>query len=678
MAYRAVPLLFLPFAAFAEFRVETASGRPDMISGTSTLIRISGGDASKLRAELNGKSVTAAFRPGSEPGVLLGRVEGLRTGSNVLRVRAGKGADAKLRLNAYPITGPIFSGPHQKPFICQTEAAGLGTPLDADCSAKTVVAYYYRSTEPVKQGAPNQGFKKLDPAAPRPADIAKTAPIDGRALDYIVRRETGTINRAIYDIAFLHEPGQPLPTPWNGTPGWNGRLVYLFGGGCSAGYRQASSAMSALNSSMLSAGYTVAASSLNVFGNDCNDVISAETMMMVKEHFIEQFGAPVYTIGWGGSGGSMQQHLISQNYPGLLDGILPTVSYSDIVTVISSTVDCSLLDRAFESSGQSWTEEQKTRVSGYATWNTCKSWIRSFSPALIRPGSCNPAVPKNLVYDAVSNPKGARCAIYDNQANLFGRDPSTGFARRTLDNVGVQYGLAAFEAGHIDGEQFVTINEKVGGYDNDGNFVAARTMADPTALRAAYEGGRVDSGGGGLGSIPILDSRPYMDDRGDIHDSYRSLATRARLERTNGSAANHTLVTAAFGSSPRWNPLALMDEWLGNIRKSGQRPASPAEVAKFRPAVLADACYDKEGQKAAAGRCREMYPAAGNPRIAAGGPLADDILKCALKPFDPAAYKRPLPVALAARLRAVFPQGVCDYSKPGIEQRPLQGVWRKY
>jgi hypothetical protein len=45
-------------------------------------------------------------------------------------------------------------------------------------------------------------------------------------------------------------------------------------------------------------------------------------MMMVKEHFIKQFGLSVHTIGVGDSGGSTHPQLIAQNFPGLLDGIL--------------------------------------------------------------------------------------------------------------------------------------------------------------------------------------------------------------------------------------------------------------------------------------------------------------------------------------------------------------------
>ena len=74
---------------------------------------------------------------------------------------------------------------------------------------------------------------------------------------------------------------------------------------------------------LLASGYAVIGTSLNVFGTNCADLISAESVMMLKESFIKRFGAPRDTIGAGGSGGSMQQSMIGSNYPGLLDGILP-------------------------------------------------------------------------------------------------------------------------------------------------------------------------------------------------------------------------------------------------------------------------------------------------------------------------------------------------------------------
>jgi hypothetical protein len=442
-----------------------------MVTGGNALVE-SNAATEKFNAKLNGQDITGSFRPGRTGGTLIARVEGLKIGKNTLEVTSAKGR-AKLELVNFPAGGPVFSGPHQKPFACRTEQAGLGAPLDVDCSAKTVVTYVYKSTQPLTpggRGAQVPGalpgrFKPFDPSAPRPADLAQTTTTDGKTVDYVVRRERGTINRAIYEIAFLHSPGQALPDPWNASPGWNGRLVYSFGGGCAAGYHQGG-ASGGINDGQLAAGYATATSSLNVFGNNCNDVLSAETMMMGKEHFIEHLGVPVHTIGAGASGGSMQQHLIAQNYPGLLDGITPSLSYSDITSVMSNVVDCSLLAHAFDTGIQMWTEEQKTAVSGFATWQTCERvWNRSFTPAWVLATSCGAAVPKSMVYDAKTNPTGVRCDLYDNAVNLFGRDPKTGFARRTLDNIGVQYGLMAFNAGKITAEQFLELNQKIGGFD---------------------------------------------------------------------------------------------------------------------------------------------------------------------------------------------------------------------
>ena len=77
-----------------------------------------------------------------------GFITGLRPGSNVLSAgpRSTGQILAKILVFNYPRSGPIFSGPHQTPFVCETDFQGLGPPLDPDCSAPTRVDYYYRST----------------------------------------------------------------------------------------------------------------------------------------------------------------------------------------------------------------------------------------------------------------------------------------------------------------------------------------------------------------------------------------------------------------------------------------------------------------------------------------------------------------------------------------------------
>jgi len=78
------------------------------------------------------------------------------------------------------------------------------------------------------------------------------------------------------------------------------------------------------------------------------------------------------------------------------------------------------------------------------------------------------------------------------------------------------------------------------------------------------------------------------------------------------------------------------------------------------------------------GRCNALYPTHLPPRMVAGGPLTSDVLKCALKPVSATNYKVALTSEEAARLKVVFPDGVCDWSKKGVGQVPPQGTWQVF
>ena len=413
-------------------------------------------------------------------------------------------------------------------------------------------------------------------------------------------------------------------------------------------------------------------------------MLSAETMMMVKERFIEAYGVPRYTIGFGSSGGSMQQHLIAHNYPGLLDGIQPSSSFPDSLSFLFPATDCLLIDDVFKRSALSWTEEQKTAVSGFGSWTVCSNATGSrlgFYGNRIDPKACAGVIPAGSVYDPVANPAGVRCTYQDNMVNVYGRDPGHGFARRPFDNVGVQYGLTAFKAGKISAEQFVELNERIGGYDINGRRTAERMVADTEALRRAYHTGRVTASGG-LATIPIVDFRVYRDDIGDVHDAVRSQIMRARLVAGTGHANNQVILTTA--NTPATNAalaaesLRQIDRWLDNITRD-TRPGNAVEkVVRNKPADLVDACYTAVGERITdQTRCSQLYPVFANPRLAAGEPLKQDILKCQLRPVRPGDYPA-LSAVQMERLQAVFAKGVCDYSKPGVQQAKPAGSWFTY
>lgn len=671
------------------------SSRPDMVSGGNALVEIKTATTDGLTVTLNGQDVSGTFRVHEARKSVTGLVEGLRVGANTIEARRGSGS-ARLQLTNHPIIGPIVSGPHLTPYVCNTVQSGLGEPLDENCSATTKVDYFYRSTLPpppvasLQPLAERPHFKPLtDLAGPRPSDLAQTTTTDGRTVPYIVRVESGTINRAIYRIAILDDPARSTGSTWAPGEAWNRRLMFTFGGGCGTNYNQGTNqATGALSEAALSRGFAHAISTQNVMQQHCNDNLSGEALMMIKEHFIERYGLPAWTVGFGGSGGAIQQLLIAQNFPGLLDGILPSLTYPDSVSVRPGVTDCRLLLNYFKSDPATWTQEKQTAVEGY-TPGTCRAWDRAFVDVIVATNTRGCGIPAELVYDPVKNPKGARCTMWDTNLATFGRDPLTGFARRSLDSVGVQYGLEALNRGAITKTEFLDLNAKVGGFDNDGQVRPERSVADPESLRLTYAAGRLNSGAGGLATTPILHFRPYNDPIGDIHDRFRDFTVRERLRKSNGHFDNQVIWVypngvAAVGQKATAAAIDTMTRWLDAIAKDTSSASAIEKIKKAKPATAVDGCWDAEGNRIdevatfdGPGRCNTLFPNHKSPRLVAGSPIADDITKCQLKPINARDYSAPFTPDEMQRLRTVFPNGVCDYSKPGINQVPLSGTYLK-
>lgn len=682
-------------------KVAVLSSAPERVTGGDALIEVTlPGPALTLSfsASLNGSNVTSAFKTNPATGTRVGLVAGLRTGDNTFTAIVD-GSPTSVTLKNYPANGPVFSGPWETPFFCQTEqfnlpdGTKLGTPLDPNCSAATKVVYVYKSTTATTPNA----FKPLPSLTSLPADVAQTTTSTGATVPFVVRVENGTVNRAIYQIAMLHDPSKIAPDPLNPSAGWNKRLIYTFGGGCIRGwYVQGTSTGGVIDDFMLGKGYAIASSTLNVFGNNCQDVTAAESMMLVKEKFIENYGVPKHTQGFGCSGGSYQQHQIVDNYPGLLDGIIPGCSFPEVgFATINMISDSRLLSTYYKTvPSTAMSDEQKRAAAGVGNLDTLANV--AIGAGRITPTEfCPAALPVDQRYNATTNPKGVRCDVYDHTVNVYGRDPVTGFARRPLDNVGIQYGLAALNSAAITPTQFLDLNEKIGGYDNDGNIVAKRSSGDTAAMRAAYQTGRLTNGGGGLKEVPIIDYRAYNDlvNGGDIHIRYHTFSMRERLLKANGTNANQVSVTEdnRYGLYSTDSPLlrraiTWMDQWLTNLAADTSIDSKATKIVRAKPSDLSDMCLkpgsdtDKivETVSATAGQCNTLYPVWPSPRMVAGGPLASDIIKCQLKPIDSADYKVTLSAAERARLAGIFASGVCDWTKPGVEQQALSGTWLSF
>jgi hypothetical protein len=192
-----------------KLQLRTLSNRADLISAGDALVEIvlpPGIAANAVQVELNKRDITQQFAIRAD-GRFLGLVNGLEIGENKLSAKAKGTAKVKLTITNRPKGGPIFAGPQVQPWVCVTQENGLGPAIDAQCNAATKVEYFYRSTNPA-----TPGFLPYNPASP-PADVRMTTTDQGVTVPFIVRRERGTLDRYVYDIAVLADPAKAV-SPW--------------------------------------------------------------------------------------------------------------------------------------------------------------------------------------------------------------------------------------------------------------------------------------------------------------------------------------------------------------------------------------------------------------------------------------------------------------------------------
>ena len=693
--------------------IEVLSSSPDLVSGGDALLQLTDVSGNPYVTLLGQPSNVEFKADPNDPSKRLGVLYGLILGKNDVVVRVGR-ETASITLINHAINDSLFAGPQDSPFLCELDAFGLTPavtahldPRRADCTAPPKIAYYYRN---------NDGkWMPFNATAERPSDIANDA--NGNPL--IIRQEIGVINRAAYVITIPHDPAAgPPPTPTDqGGSSWNHKLVYSFGpGALSDGHLQGRSLgqLSPANQYTESNGdwyimhgYALASSSLNRFGTSTDGVVSAESAYKVKEHFIEEFGPPMFTVGNGVSGGSMQQNIIANAYPGIVDGIVPGILFSDAMTFLQPLFDCELLVNVFKDGD--WTREQLDAVSG-KYWGYCVSNGTRYPGQLA--DNCDAAVLE--MYDKTPSLGKPRCTFQDDLKQVFGIDPKTGVARSPWDNVGVQYGLKALNDGVINFAQFIDINKRIGGHDLDGNIVAERQVGDPQALAAAYATGQINETNGSYVDIPMVDFRSWRDGdpfgRGDanvdVHDGYHSLILQARLEKAHGNTDNsvqflYARVSAERGAdnapdSPQTaataEALPALDAWMTAIAMDKSDKTRAQKVVADKPAGLTNTCWTKGGKADGNpdqpdakveritdwARCRQIFATSTDARMVAGGPMTSDILKCQLKPIDAADYKAAPNADQLAQLKATFPNGVCDYSKPGVGQDAKLTTWASF
>jgi hypothetical protein len=657
-------------------RIKVLSNRADLLSGGDAYVRVTlprGVKPRRLRLKAGRRHVTRALhRTGRRR--LEGVVRRLRVGRVALVARIRRGGAARLVVTNHRIGGPLFSGPQIQPWTCQAGAK------DAKCNQAPSYEFFY-----LPKGAPTGGaalpgttsnsgggpFQPYDPNSPPSADnVATTTTTDGVTVPFIVRLETGYIDRDQYAIATLFDPSKRW-TPTAPQRQFNHRLVITHGFSCDTAYETAA-APSVLEPKLLGGGFVVMSHALDHAGHNCNLLTQAEALVMTKEYAIDHYGMVRWTIGSGCSGGSLVQHQVANAYPGIYQGLTPQCSFPDAWSSAMQYEEYYfglkfLQDPSRWGLGVIYDPVATTAFFDHPNPANPVTFT-SVIPNSGEPSRSCPGVPDDQVYNEQTNPRGVRCTLQDYMVNAFGRD-ERGFARRGFDNVGVQYGLKGLRQGRISPAQFVDFNAHIGGADLDLNLTAERTAADPIALERLYRSGAINQANN-LDRVAIIDLRGP--DPGAFHDVYRTYAMRARLERNFGTAANQVLWRgeAPLIGDPSFaaESVFAMDRWLARVHADHRRVPLARKIIQDRPGTVAPRCTDGQGHESPSEVCDQTVSSYGTPRQGADGPLTEDVMKCRLKPMRRDDYPVTFSDAQWERLEQAFPAGVCDYAKPGVSQ----------
>ena len=642
---------------------------------------------------------------------------------------------------------PLFAGDNQYPFLCQTSDSNLGQPLIDNHHGwgipvfaetlqgkrtKQVIGYSKDCLLPTRHHY--LYFAQEDDRSPRRQDDHHLG--IPRDVHMLVRAESGTINRHLYSILIPTTFSDQIDKP--DLSRWNCKLLYYFRGGISIGFQQGKMRLGFIARKMrkaLNRGYAVVFSSATETDNTYNIQLQEDTALRLKHQFTSRYAQPQFTLGFGGSGGAIQQFLFAQNHPGIIDGSVAVVAYPDMVTQLPYTLDCELLEYYFDHLASDkifWRQARhREAVLGLSTNDArpprlnrlyqLAQLLKLKWPAKQAPGSeCNAGWRGStaLINNPLFHSDGHRFSTsvqtntpwthWQENQHIYGTDDD-GRAPSLWSNTGVQYGLSAMRDGTISIEQFLELNSRIGGWispqkmaqerywyrsmDSDisrltpygehnmshGGKVrnlAARYSGNLQAAEAAYRSGMVFLG---QLNVPLIDVRMYLDHKLDIHHSFASGAIRQRIIEAGYNPDNHVIwMSRPPYSDIMWDAVDAMDDWL-----------SKRQAGEARPERVKDSCFDNKGFVIAsgsdvwdgdwnnrkAGKCQQHMPFYQTSRQVAGESVSGYTFQCQLITVAQAinnGFYQPLDIRpFQSQLEQIFPTGVCDY-RQADKARPIR------
>ena len=226
--------------------------------------------------------------------------------------------------------------------------------------------------------------------------------------------------------------------------------------------------------------------------------------MMTKEIVVERYGPLKYTMGNGGSAASMQQHLLAENYPGLLDGLTTSQVFEDHWTQVQGSLDCRVLMHYFWPTSPltnpghasappnalfptaatrqpvwgSQPEPTRTTCAARRCWPSAPT-ARSSSRPRTSPAGCSPRRSGTRRPTRPASAAASPTSCARSSASPSRPTPRTARASWRSTTSASSTACARCRAGRSRPSSSSTSTRKVGGIDIDGNFVPERTRRRP-------------------------------------------------------------------------------------------------------------------------------------------------------------------------------------------------------
>jgi hypothetical protein len=175
-----------------------------------------------------------------------------------------------------------------------------------------------------------------------------------------------------------------------------------------------------------------------------------------------------------------------------------------------------------------------------------------------------------------------------------------------------------------------------------------------------------------------MDVSGIYNDDGGYHYQVFHFGARERLAEANGNADNYVMWRG--NPVPYEKAWGTLVDWVERYTSDTSRGSQRKVMLQNKPAAAVDGCFDSTATfiaekqtlgSAPTSTCNTLYPSWTLVRIEAGGPVSMSAMKCKLKSIDRGDYTVAFTSQEMARLRSIFPTGVCDWSKPGVNQVPI-------